>query len=201
MAIFKSCPPTNTFISCPVLQKPAELHSLIKTKFPVLKSNWLRDLRSTLQSKGNFLKIFWKLHYFLTGVTERWIHFQHYVWAENVRDILIYNFLRKAEKEGDFYRKGRAGHLLCLECGCLLAPAKIKKKKCSPIGRVVQSLLTGLGNFRAIRKTNNNEISDSEQPRSALMESPNTLPGVSWVCWKGLRAPWRGFLHCHRPSP
>lgn len=71
--------PQQTFLSCPVLQKPAEPHSLIKTEFPVLKSNWLCDLRSTLQSKGNLLKMFWKLQYFLSGITERWINFQQLI--------------------------------------------------------------------------------------------------------------------------
>lgn len=96
----------NPFLSCPVLQKPAEPHSLIKTEFPVLKSNWLCDLRSTLQSKGNLLKMFWKLQYFLSGITERWINFQQLIQAENVRNVVIYNFLRKAER-GNFY--GYAG--------------------------------------------------------------------------------------------
>lgn len=44
---------------------------------------------------------------------------------------------------------------------------------------MVQCLLPGPENFRAIRKTSNSQFSDSEQPRSALMESPNTLSAVS----------------------
>lgn len=77
VAIFKSCPWPNQMLICltSYCRSSAELHSWIKTKFPV--SNWLSHLRSTLQSKGNFLKIFWKLRYFLSGITERWIRYQH----------------------------------------------------------------------------------------------------------------------------
>lgn len=42
------------FYFLPRIAEVQQSYSLIKTKFPVLKSNWLRDLRSTLQKQGKF---------------------------------------------------------------------------------------------------------------------------------------------------